>query len=323
MNDCVYGFRIRGSVQERRWSVELSQAFAAHAACDPRAEVHRESYLSAFCFGRDFHEHLSATRSTKKFRGPCGACWVSWDIDRENVEGALLDTRRLWQTLQQEFTLLAEEVLIFFSGSKGFHLGLPTALWQPTPSESLHRITRQFAEDIANKAGTVIDVGICDQVRAFRAPNSKHPKTGLHKRRLSAEQLCTLSLSEIQQLAEQPAKFELPVIKRHEAKLAALWAQAESTVQDKCASNTRSLVDPDGHEQLHRATLRFIQEGAQNGERVNRLFQAAANLTGCGCPRELLHALFRESALDSGLAPGEVTRQIDNAFAYVKEDARV
>ena len=62
---------------------------------------------------------------------------------------------------------------------------------------------------------------------------------------------------------------------------------------------------------LNRRTLEFIRDGAEPGERHRLLFSAAANLSEFGCPPALTHALLTESALDSGLRPKEVRRQIE------------
>jgi hypothetical protein len=61
---------------------------------------------------------------------------------------------------------------------------------------------------------------------------------------------------------------------------------------------------------LNRATLEFIRDGATSGNRALALFSAAANLAEFGCSLELAEALLTEPALDSGLTPSEVMRQI-------------
>ena len=98
-------------------------------------------------------------------------------------------------SLIDRYRLDGDDLLVFFSGSKGFHIGLPTSLWQPMPSERYHRVARRFAEWLVEPIEIAIDVGIYDKVRAFRAPNSRHPKTGLHKRALSARELLHLDMA--------------------------------------------------------------------------------------------------------------------------------
>ena len=108
----------------------------------------------------------------------------------------------------QRYRLDADDLSIFYSGSKGFHVGLPTSLWTPEPSATFNRLARRFAEHAAELLGIEIDASIYDKIRAFRAPNSRHPKTGRHKRRLTFDELLYLKATAIVKLAAEPEPFE-------------------------------------------------------------------------------------------------------------------
>ncbi len=209
--DFRFGFRVLGDCRQPRRLVDWERAFAGYAAIDPKAECHREAYLSAFVFDRGFAEHLRATGSTAGFAGACWAPWVWFDVDCEgDLPVALHDARRLCAVLTDSLGIAEDDVLAFLSGGKGFHLGIPSASWQPAPGLDFHRIARRFAEAAAELAGVTIDAGVYDKARCFRAPNSRHPKTGLHKRRLSVDELMHLGTDAILKLAGQPADFEVP-----------------------------------------------------------------------------------------------------------------
>src|SRR5262249_25672927 len=158
--------------------------------------------------------------------GACAAPFLWWDVDRDDLDAALTDARRLAVALDERYQMSAGDVLIFFSGKKGFHVGLSTGLWSPEPSGSFNRVARRFAEMISERAGVPIDTGIYDRVRAFRAPNSRHPKTGLHKRWLSFDELMGLSLDAICRLAERPEPFELPAPAHKCDRAGADWQEA-------------------------------------------------------------------------------------------------
>ena len=311
------GFRIVGPCTNERRLVDWQAAFVGYAALDERAEVHREAYLSAFTFGDDFRQHLDATGSTKGFDGICGAEFVWFDIDRTDLEAARRDAARLCLHLIERYSLDDDGPLIFFSGSKGFHVGLPTDLWQPSASLTFHRTARRLAEGLAAAAQVTIDGGVYDKVRAFRAPNSRHPKTGLHKRALTLDELTRLSVERIQDLAREPVAFDVPTITTRSEQAAADWLdavqaverEAEAIQQRRTSSNGSARLN--GSTRLNRATLDFIRDGATSGDRHRVLFSAAANLAEFGCPSDLAHELLTEAALDSGLAPKDVQRQID------------
>jgi hypothetical protein len=121
-----FGFRVVGGKAGERRLVDPAAAFAAHCAADPKAEPARECYLSAFRFGDDFRTHLTATHTTKGFTGACWSPWLWFDVDRADPTVALADARRLAGFLLFRYSEFADDdLLYFYSGAKGFHVGLP------------------------------------------------------------------------------------------------------------------------------------------------------------------------------------------------------
>ena len=215
---------------------------------------------------RGFGSILTATRST-----PRCATLDGWRFQSTNA------------TSWPDDTLLA-----FFSGSKGFHVGLPTALWSPEPSPTFHRVCRRFAEAIAEVAGVAIDSGVYDAVRAFRAPNSRHPKTGLHKRRLSLDELLGLSLERIVELAAEAGAIRfagrfgatpgttaamLAARLKRAARRASRQSKAKPKAERRAAGNEHA--DAEGRSTLR---IRLQWNRGDNGDRHRLLFSAAANL---------------------------------------------
>lgn len=306
-----YGFRIVGDCHNERRLVDWGAAFLAYANCDGRAGVDREAYLSAFTFGDDFRRLLDSTGSTRGFAGCCGSPWLWFDIDRDDdLDRATLDARRLAASLVERYRLDGDDLLLFFSGSKGYHAGLPLSLCgSPGPSAGFHSTCRRLAERLAGSFGITVDASVYDRVRAFRAPNSRHAKTGLHKRRLSLDELLNLSTDAIARLAAEPSPFDLPDPPGLDDQAITDWRQATEAVERSAAVHQDRRAN--GSPKLTRATLAFIRDGAGTGDRHRLLFSAAANLAEFGCPPALAHALLTEAGLDTGLPPGEVRRQID------------
>lgn len=314
--ECKYAFRILGGCHNPRRLVDAGAVLAGYAACDERCALERESFLSAFCFADDFRQHLESTGSTKGFKGVCWSPMIWWDIDREgDLKCATDDARRLVVTISERFGVADDDLLIFYSGSKGYHVGLPTVLWLPEPSATYHAVTRRFAERVAERAGVSIDTAIYDRVRAFRAPNSRHPKTGRHKRRLSIKELMHLGVDAILKLAEHPASFDLPEPGYRSDQAAADWREASDLFQSAQQAVLKRRDAADGTATLNRATQDFICGGASVGNRHRLLYSAAGNLAEFGCPPALAHSLLTEAALDSGLSPSNVRRQIDCGLA--------
>src|SRR5262249_6833667 len=135
-------------------------------------------------------------------------------------------------------TLDDNHLLLSFSGNKGAHVGLPVT-WGPAPSGIFNLITRRFAETLAAEAGVTIDTGNYDKVRLFRAPNSRHPKTGLHKRRLTLDELLYLRADRVRELVREPAPFELPVVNVTCAQAAADWQAAARAVEQEAIAEAQ------------------------------------------------------------------------------------
>lgn len=312
-----YGYRIKGDCRRERKPIEWLKAFDAYCQCDDQANVFAESYISAFTFGEAFRQHLERTGSTKGYNGECFAFWLWFDIDRErDIEAATNDARRLCAVLCERFKLDGDELLTFYSGSKGFHVGLPTSLWNPEPSLTFNQVARRFAETIAEQADVAIDTGVYDKVRAFRAPNSRHPKTGLHKRRLTFDELLHLSTDAIKTLATEPAPFDIPTAPALNSQAVTDWRHAAEQVGQRAEANKQRRLNINGTATLNRATLDFLRDGATAGDRHRLLFSAAANLAEFGCSFDLAWALLSEPALDSGLAPAEAKRQIECGLTH-------
>jgi hypothetical protein len=314
----TYGYRIVGDPRERRRLVDWGAAFGGYAKCDHRAEVTSEGYLSAFTFNDDFRQHLEMRHTTKGYAGPCHASWLWFDIDREDdLDAATRDARRLCAATAERYRIDGDAFLIFFSGSKGFHVGVPSSLWQPEPTDDFHKRAARYAEQLAATARVVIDNGIYDRVRALRAPNSRHPKTGLFKRRLEFSELLDGTTAAITERAAQPQPFELPHAPPACAAAITDWRAAADSVQRQATAYQERRAMAAGVASLNRQTLEFIRHGATIGNRHRLAFSAAANLAEFNCPRELAHALLMEPAIDCGLPPSEARRQIDCGLSHL------
>src|SRR5208283_5273495 len=146
-----YGFRIMGGTDSMRRLVDYDKAFRAYCHADPAARPEIPAYLSAFTFPVEFRQHFESVGSTRDYHGPVGVPSIKWDIDRDgNLEAALRDTRKLSAFLADRYRLDADDLLIGFSGSKGFHVELPIG-WMVEPSPDANLTCRLFADHAANE----------------------------------------------------------------------------------------------------------------------------------------------------------------------------
>jgi hypothetical protein len=280
--------------------------------------------LSAFQFDAGFAEHLARTGSPAGFSGSTWAPYLWADVDRDESAGgiarALTDTRQLIDTLDERYGVPRCVLVPFVSGGKGFHLGIPTALLAPTASADFHAVARQFVETVAATAGVAVDTGVFDRVRAFRAPNSKHPKTGLHKRFVPVEIFDAVTVNGVLDMARTPEAFEVPSTDGVESAdmLVAVWESARRAVAEKAAAVEQrrlEVASGDRAVMVNKLTRAFLNGEVEVGDRHRLLYSAAANLAELGCPLPAVRALLTEPALDVGLQPKAVSRQIECGHA--------
>lgn len=326
-----FGFRVRGPLTGSRLLCDWPAAFAAYAAADPAAKCSDEAYLSGYAFGPEFADHMRATGSPRGFAGRCRAPWGWLDIDRSDPAQAIADAKHAAMAISDRLGVPEGDVLVFFSGSKGYHLGLPLHGLGVPPSPDVPAIVRRMCETFAASIGVAIDFGIYDRQRCFRAPNSRHPRTGLHKRWLSVPDLIRSGPDTVARLAASPEPFEVPEPGPTPDALRAAWDEAAREVasqREAAEARQQAIASGEALPRLTRTTRDFIAGGAPAGgsgdperDRVNgegrhrRLFAAAANLAECGAPWALAWELLREPALDCGLPPSDAERQARDGFA--------
>ena len=296
-----FGFRVGGGAHETRRLVTWRKAFAAH--CAGEVDTH-EAYLSAWTYGPELVAHLKATGGVAGYAGPTWADWLPIDIDGvgpDPVADALDRTRRLLAWLESQGAGL-EMLSCWFSGGKGFHVLLPNVgLRDARPGPRFHATARAFVARIGQASGCGPDLAIYDAVRIFRAPNTRHAKTGLFKIPFRGDELLRVSAATVRGLAVSPQPCDAPEPEPWcDWNIGGLFEETEAPLAP---------AREDRHD-LNRATLDFIKRGAVNGERERRAFMAAANLAELGADERLATALLLEAALDSGLSPNEAKRAI-------------
>lgn len=313
------GLFVSGSLSGARHPVRHAELFEA-AVTEQLVELKTlgEAYLSHYVFGGDLLSYLRDHRgSVAGYVGECTCKWLFWDIDRaDDLESARRDSQKLAEFLRQRY---GSDPLVFFSGSKGFHIALDLA-FTPSPSVDFPGLARKFAKALAELAGIVVDEAIYDRLRTLRLPNSKHRSTGLYKIPLCLDELAG-SVDSILELARQPRGRPLPTWTGDTGALEMDWqvlaavhraglreADLEQTTQSEGEAQDRA----------PKFLLDFLRFGVPEGERAVTLFRCAAWLAEAGASPHLAHALLTEPALDIGLPLAEVKRQIDCGFEHVR-----
>jgi hypothetical protein len=283
------------------------------AYADATLDDEREAYLSHFAFGPEMKTHYAGHRhSVAGFAGPCWARWLVLDIDRAD----LADARRLVTFLHDRYPEAEGDVPIYFSGGKGFHVLIELA-HKPPPAVGFQHTARTFAETLAGRAGVKIDTSVFDIVHIIRLPNTRHPRTGLFKRRIDAEAMFALDIDGIRRHCQHAARDGIPAVQTPSVQLAADWRDAEAVAARQHEARAAARRDNGAADaRAPRYLVDFLRFGTEEGERHRTIFRCAAWLTEQGAPPSLCSALLTEPGCDNGLSPRDVARQIECGIAH-------
>lgn len=154
-------------------------------ACDLKEAIlgsdGRESYHNMF--------DLEPRQDFKDYKGKAKPALglLLFDFDGED---ALTQVRGFVELLG------ASDIYVWFSGSKGFHVGVPEEYLGLSHDESLPKKLAYLARELKKKF-SCLDSAIYNPNRKFRVPGSRHDKTGLYKILVHPQN----SLDEIRRLA--------------------------------------------------------------------------------------------------------------------------
>lgn len=170
----------------------------------------RACYRSMFLHSWRLAEWVKERKSVAGFDGEHTAEAFVIDVDRENdLAGALVDARNLVARLVAYYDVPVSAVHPSFSGAKGFHIAIPIECITPdkSPRKNFSVAFRGLAHDIADGMESV-DLKIYEPRRILRMQNTINEKTGLYKIPLTVEELNSLDIEEIKQLATGPRVIE-------------------------------------------------------------------------------------------------------------------
>jgi hypothetical protein len=164
-------------------------------------------FVSAARYDESLPEYIKNSEKGK-IRGFDGNIWYDFiiiDIDE-------IDPRKIgvfMQHLEINYGIQIDYCRMYFSGSKGFHVLIPTPIFGLKPSDQLHAIVKDLVHKIADNI-LMYDTSLYDKVQIYRLPHTKHSSTGAYKVPLYYEEL-SKGLDYIRRISEkQRLDFNYP-----------------------------------------------------------------------------------------------------------------
>lgn len=173
-----------------------------------------ECYTTFFLYDRQILEHMkrnvrNGRGSVAGYRGKVWAPFFVMDIDSESLKEALEVSRQIVTYFLKRWDISQESLLVYFSGSAGFHIVLDTRIFgKIEPSENLDLVFAETRMQIARRAKVkkreAVDCTIKDKLRLFRLVNTINAKSGLYKVQLTLEELFESDIEDIRYKARKP-----------------------------------------------------------------------------------------------------------------------
>lgn len=217
------------------------------------------------------------------------------DIDGKSLNSKDYNTAKkeaisVIQILKNNFFLKQDDMEIFFSGSKGFHVIVPAEVLGIQPCKNLNIIYKSFVQKMESmiKDSSCIDTGIYDSRRLFRLPNTINSKTGAHKIQITEEELRALSVSDMLSLAENPREITYHDYKLNEKAKNAFLSAVNFKQKDN--STKRKPIElkvlPEEERKLFPCTIAVMKHSWETGCRNNISSIISSSLFCAGWPYE-------------------------------------
>jgi len=195
----------------------IDSVFDRHIFLKPTLKSNpTDCYESVFRHSEDITEYYKTNKDKKTGKntlaGYTGAVWADkliLDIDKEgDLESAKDTICKVLKHLESEYEVDLNWLRIKFSGHKGFHVFIPSELFGGfEASENLPDQLKSIGEKLTD--GFKFDFSFYHRTGLIRLENTINSKSGNYAIPLTADELFSLSIDEMQKLAASPRYVEL------------------------------------------------------------------------------------------------------------------
>lgn len=135
-----------------------------------------DTFISSARF-KDLRKHVD--ENNNKVAGFDGELYYDFliiDIDKINIKQVIL----FLEHLNINYDIPKEVLRIYFSGSKGFHILIPSVIFDLRPSYTLNNQVKQIVEELCSNV-IEFDATLYDKLQAYRLRYTLHTKSKLYK----------------------------------------------------------------------------------------------------------------------------------------------
>lgn len=251
------------------------------------------------------------------------------DLDIDNIEEdynkLIRDLKILIHKLVTEFHVEQNDIQIYFSGSKGFHLIISENIFGFEPGRTLNKDLKKVA--VYLKAYTLtkcIDTKIYDYKRLFRINNTINSKTGLYKVRVLYNDLINMSYDELIEYASKPKDIESDDYLYNDKANESFTNLIEKlNKRDREKINIQVAKEYIRKKELLPCVKYILQNGSPNGQRNNSTIALANSLFQVGYNQdEVIEIIttWNETKNEEPLPNREIRATIKSAYNNSKQN---
>ena len=254
------------------------------------------------------------------------------DLDAEYLERDYEKLRRdillLIRKLKTMFYLNDDNIQIYFSGSKGFHIIIPYEIFGFDYSKDINNKYKLLANMLKSYTITKsIDTQIYDNKRLFREPNSINSKTGYYKVPILLTDLRTMNYDDLIEYASSPKQLSISINKEYNDKARKAFDTYITEIQDKQKRSINHKVARTMlvNKELLPCVKYILANGATKGNRNNIAMALASALFQRDLNYDKILNIMNEwniSKLDEPLSDREIEATTRSAYNNVKDGKR-
>jgi hypothetical protein len=198
-------------------------------------QVNGDAYSQYMRYMEDFRNYYNEHGSESLFYGPKYTDFIPFDFDgdgrvQKQLQKAVFE---FVQYIYVQYDVPPNSIRVFYSGSKGYHLLIPSKLFRLRPRYSLERYLKVLALSLVEgfAVADYLDAGLYNTNSLIRLPNSVNHKSNLYKVPILHSQLQYLSVAQIKKMAKSPRSDDWSISLKEltpNNALADLWEEALS-----------------------------------------------------------------------------------------------
>ena len=289
----------------------------------------KEEMLKKYDFTDTYSTVYSYDNKNQDLANIVAPLYIDLDINdlEKDYDKLRKDVLLLIRKLKTVFHLQEDNIQIFFSGSKGYHIIIPYEVFGIEPSKDLNDRYKLIVTELKSYTITKsIDTRIYDSKRLFREPNTINTKTGLYKVYMTIDQVREFSYDDLIKRASAVQEIG-QVNKEYNAKSDVAFNQMINDLKERQKKTINHKVARQmlQNKELLPCVKYILQNGAQKGGRNNTAMALASALFQRNEDRAYVEQImdtWNRTKLDEPLPERELELTVRSAFNNVNDGRR-